>query len=62
MFYMKVVQVEPGKPWAKVSQTKKSISQRKNLPIECVQGDQPVGCPNVGGDVKNHMMWCGEVW
>ena len=39
------VQVEPGKPGAEVSK-KKTISQRKNLPIECAQGDQPLRCPN----------------
>ena len=27
---------------------KETISQRKNLPIECVQGNQPVRCPNRG--------------
>ena len=25
---------------------KKTLSQRKNLPIECAQGDQPLRCPN----------------
>ena len=35
------LQVEPGKPGAEVSK-KKAISQRKNLPIECAQGDQPL--------------------
>ena len=25
---------------------KKTISQRKYLPIECAQGDQPLRCPN----------------
>ena len=39
------LQVEPGKPGAEVSKTK-NISQRKNLPIECAQGDQPLRCPN----------------
>ena len=39
------IQVEPGKPGAEVSK-KKNISQRKNLPIECAQGDQPLRCPN----------------
>ena len=34
------IQVEPGKPGAEVSK-KKTISQRKNLPIEFAQGDQP---------------------
>ncbi len=29
-------------------QKEKITSQRKNLPIECVQGDQPVRCPNRG--------------
>ena len=38
-------QVEPGKPGAEVSK-KKTISQRKNLPIECAQGDQRLRCPN----------------
>ena len=41
----KTLQVEPGKPGAEVSK-KKTISQRKNLPIECAQGDQPLRCPN----------------
>ena len=27
-------------------QRKKPISQRKNLPIECAQGDRPARCPN----------------
>ena len=36
------IQVEPGKPGAEVSKGKKSISQIKNLPIECAQGDQPL--------------------
>ena len=26
----------------------KTLNQRKNLPIECAQGDQPVLCPNRG--------------
>ncbi len=39
------IQVEPGKPGAEVSK-KKNISQRKYLPIECAQGDQPLRCPN----------------
>ena len=43
----KNLQVEPGKPGAEVSK-KKTISQRKNLPIECAQGDQPLRCPNRG--------------
>ena len=41
------IQVEPGKPGAEVSK-KKTISQRKNLPIECAQGDQRLRCPNRG--------------
>ena len=41
------LQVEPGKPGAEVSK-KKTISQRKNLPIECAQGDQPRRCPKGG--------------
>ena len=40
-----IFQVEPGKPGAEVSK-KKTISQRKNSPIECAQGDQPLRCPN----------------
>ena len=39
------IQVEPGKPGAEVSK-KKTIGQRKNLPIECAHGDQPLRCPN----------------
>ena len=41
----KPLQVEPGKPGAEVSKNK-TISQRKNLPIECAQGDRPARCPN----------------
>ena len=44
-------QAEPGKPRAEVSQGKKIhvyISQTKKMLIECVQGEQPVGCPNRG--------------
>ena len=41
------IQVEPGKPGAEVSKrTTTSQSQRKNLPIECAQGDRPARCPN----------------
>ena len=40
-----VIQVEPGKPRAEVSKREKTISQRKNLPIECGQGDQSVRWP-----------------
>ena len=42
------LQVEPGKPGAEVPTRKKAIRQRKKLPIECAQGDQPVRCPNRG--------------
>ena len=75
-----------------MSKGNKTIRQRKNLPIDCVQGDQPLRCPNRdflcapaslrpfplvvaflwwlvalpwcvgGGDVRNHVMWCGEAW
>ena len=43
-----VIQVDPGKPGSEVSKGEKTTSQRKNLPIECAQGDQPVRCPNRG--------------
>ena len=39
------IQVELGKPGAEVSK-KKTISQRKKLPIERAQGDQRLRCPN----------------
>ncbi len=62
------IQVEPGKPGAEVSK-KKTISQRKNLPIECAQGDQPLRCPNRVSWVKEpsavpwwwccDLFWCG---
>ena len=45
--YNIMLQVEPGEPGAEVSKGKK-ISQRKNLPVECAQGDQPVRSPNGG--------------
>ena len=28
------------------SRGEKSINQRKNLPVECAQGDEPERCPN----------------
>ena len=43
-----VIQVDPGKPGSEVSKGEETTSQRKNLPIECAQGDQPVRCPNPG--------------
>ena len=41
------VQVEPGKPGAEVSRGETTINQKKTLPIECAQRDQPFH----GGDV-----------
>ena len=35
-----------SRPGAEVSGGRKPISQRKNLPIECVLGHQPVRCSN----------------
>ena len=42
------LQVEPGKPGAEVSKGKTITRQRKNVPIECAHGDQPMRCPNRG--------------
>ena len=42
---IKYYQYCPDKPGAEVSK-KKTISQRKNLPIECAEGDRPARCPN----------------
>ena len=42
------IQVEPGKPGAEVSKGKNIIRQRKNVPIECAHGAQPIPCPNRG--------------
>ena len=36
---------------------KKTISQRKNLPIECAQGDRPARCPNHFFAVKETVPW-----
>ena len=35
----------PGEPGAEVFRRKRTIKQRKKLPIECAQGDEPVRCP-----------------
>ena len=43
--YIQYLQVDPGKLGAEVSEGK-TINQRKTLPMECAQGDQPVRCPN----------------
>lgn len=43
-----LIQVEPGKPGVEVSNGKKTMSQRKTLPVERAQGDQPVQRPNGG--------------
>ena len=54
-----------GKPGAEVSK-KKTISQRKNLPIECAQGDQPLRCPNrvfwVNEPSAVPWWWCGDLF
>ena len=52
---MRLIQVEPGKPWAEVSKGKKPISQTKNLPIDCPQRDQQAD--EVMWLVA-HVMWC----
>ena len=40
------IQIVPGRAGGGSFRGKKTINQRKNLPIECAQGDQPVRCPN----------------
>ncbi len=44
---------------------KKTISQRRKLPIECAQGDQPLRCPNrvfwVDEASAVPWWWCGAV-
>ena len=42
---------------AEVSKKETTISQRKKLPIDCAEGDQPVRCPNGGfcGPKMPHM-------
>ena len=42
------IPVVPGQAGGGSFQKKKTISQsqRKNLPIECAQGDRPARCPN----------------
>ena len=35
-----------GQAWGGSFRGKQTISQRKNLPIEWAQGDQPARCPN----------------
>ena len=45
---------------------KKTISQRKNLPIECAQGDRPARCPNhffaVNEPSAVPWWWCDLFW
>ena len=47
-------------------QRKKSTSQRKNLPIECAQGDRPARCPNhffaVNKPSAVPWWWCDLFW
>ena len=47
-------------------QKKTPISQRKNLPIECAQGDQPLRCPNrvfwVNEPSAVPWWWCGDLF
>ena len=47
-------------------QRKKPISQRKNLPIECAQGDRPARCPNhffaVNEPSAVPWWWCDLFW
>ena len=47
-------------------QRKKTISQRKNLPIECAQGDRPARCPNhffaVNEPSAVPWWWCFVLW
>ena len=42
------VQVVPGRAGGRSFKREKNrtINQRKNLPIECAQGDRPAPCPN----------------
>ena len=45
---------------------RKTISQRKNLPIECAQGDRPARCPNhffaVNEPSAVPWWWCDLFW
>ena len=47
-------------------QREKTISQRKNLPIECAQGDRPARCPNhyfaVNEPSAVPWWWCFVLW
>ena len=47
-------------------QRKNTISQRKNLPIECAQGDRPARCPNhffaVNEPSADPWWWCDLFW
>ena len=47
-------------------QRKKTISQRKNLPIECAQGDRSARCPNhffaVNEPSAVPWWWCFALW
>ena len=43
--YYIYTQVVPGRAGRKF-QKKKELYSKKNLPIECAQGEQPARCPN----------------
>ena len=49
-----------------VSEEKRTIWQRKNLPIECAQGDRPARCPNhffaVNKPSAVPWWWCDLFW
>ncbi len=40
------IQVVPGWAGGRSFRRTRTMKQRKNLPIECAQGDEPVRCPN----------------
>ena len=46
IYITKMIQVVPGRAGDGSFGGKRATNQRKNLPIECAQGDQPVRCPN----------------
>lgn len=57
------IQVEPGKPGAEISKGKPTnYTPKKEFVYRIVSGLVVFPWCVGGGDFKNHVMWCGEMW
>ena len=66
IYFIRYIPVVPGQAGGGSFKEKKPISQRKNLPIECAQGDRPARCPNhlfaVNEPSAVPWWWCDLFW